>query len=462
MTNKRIIRVLIVISALFLALLTYLLYFNMFEAESVSTNPYNRRQWDEERYVERGTIYDSQGIVLAETLTDNDGNTKRSYPEGKVYSHVIGYYSKVYGKSLLERQFDGELMGKGDIGLFQGDKKRGFDLNLTINNSLQKYAYTRMRSRRGALVAMDPKTGAILAMISLPDFDPNADTLEKNWGDIVEDESSPLLTRTVQGLYPPGSTYKVVTLAAAYENGMAGKIFDDVGEFKVGDVTVENYNGKKYGEISLEKAFSVSSNQVFCNIGFELGSEAVLSIAKRFGIEKETEFDLNVEKSRIEYKRMNDTDGALVSIGQGQLLTTPMEMAIICSAIANGGNLVKPYLVSSVTKNNTVISQTKAKVEGRAISPECASYIGEQMVKVVSEGTGTAARIGGVTVAGKTGTAENEKEKDHSWFIGYAPVEDPQIAVAVIFENDGKSGGVTAAPVAANVINKYLNLIKQK
>ena len=169
-----------------------------------------------------------------------------------------------------------------------------------------------------------------------------------------------------------------------------------------------------------------------------------------------------MEKSRIEYKRMNDTDGALVSIGQGQLLTTPMEMAIICSAIANGGNLVKPYLVSSVTKNNTVISQTKAKVEGRAISPECASYIGEQMVKVVSEGTGTAARIGGVTVAGKTGTAENEKEKDHSWFIGYAPVEDPQIAVAVIFENDGKSGGVTAAPVAANVINKYLNLIKQK
>lgn len=461
MTNKKIIRVLIVISALFLALLSYLLYFNMFEAESVATNPYNRRQWDDERYVTRGTIYDADGLVLAETTTDSEGNVRRKYTQGRLYSHVIGYYSKVYGKSLLEREYDGELLGKGDLDLFQGDKKKGFDLNLTISNAVQKHAYNQMRGRRGALVALDPKTGAVLAMISLPDFDPNAAALESAWGNIVEDENSPLISRAIQGLYPPGSTYKTVTLAAAYENGMQGKMFEDVGEFKVGDVTVENYNGKKYGEITLEKAFSVSSNQVFCNVGYELGSDRVLEIAERFGIGKNTGFELSSEDSRIEYKKMTNTDGALVSIGQGQLLTTPMQMAMICSAIANGGSLLQPYIVESVTKNNTIVKSGKSKVLGRAISAECAAYVGEQMIEVVQSGTGSNARISGITVAGKTGTAENEKDRDHSWFIGYAPADDPRIAVAVILENDGQSGGATAAPIAGSVMRKYLSIINR-
>ncbi len=458
MTNKKIIRVLIVVSALFLGLLTHLLYFNMFEAESVATNPYNRRQWDDERYVTRGSIYDSNGVVLAETTTDSEGNTVREYPQGRLYSHVIGYYSQVYGKSLLERRYDAELLGKGDIGIFQGDKKRGFDLNLTINNAVQKYAYSQMRGRRGALVALNPKTGAVLAMVSLPDFDPQASALEKQWGDIVEDENSPLIPRTVQGLYPPGSTYKTVTLAAAFENGMQEKLFDDVGEFKAGDVTVENYNGKKYGEISLERAFAVSSNQVFCNVGFDLGSEKVLNAAKRFGIGDEVESDLDIAKSRIEYKKMTDIDGALVSIGQGQLLCTPTQMAMICSAIANDGKLMRPFLVDSVTKGNSVVQRTSPKILGQAINEECAEYVGLQMVQAVENGTGGNARISGVAVAGKTGTAENEKEKDHSWFIGYAPYEDPQIAIAVILENDGTSGGTAAAPIAGNVIRKYLSL----
>lgn len=460
MTNKKIIRVLIVISALFLSLLTYLLYFNMFQAESVATNPYNRRQWDEERYITRGTIYDSEGLVLAETVEDDDGNAKRMYSQGRIYSHVIGYCSQIYGKSLLERSFDSELLGKGDLSLFQGDKKQGFDLNLTVNNNVQKYAYNQMRGKRGALVAINPKTGAILAMVSLPDFDPNANVLEASWGDLVEDENSPFITRAVQGLYPPGSTYKIVTLAAAYENGMKEKLFDDVGKFEVGDVTVENYNGKAYGEISLERAFSVSSNQVFCSVGYDLGSEAVLEVAQRFGVDKDFEFDVDIAKSRIEYKKMTDTDGALVSIGQGQLLTTPIHMAMICAAVANDGNMLRPYLVESITKNNTVIQNARTKSLGTVISKECADYVAEQMVKVVESGTGTRARISGVSVAGKTGTAENEHDKDHSWFVGYAPADDPQIAIAVILENDGRSGGDAAAPIAGNVMNKYLSVME--
>ncbi len=460
MTNKKIIRVLIAISALFLALLSYLLYFNMFQAEAVATNPYNRRQWDDERYITRGSIFDSEGIVLAETIEDKSGKVSRNYPQGRLYSHVIGYCSQVYGKSLLERSFDSQLLGKGDFDIFQGDKKRGFDINLTINNSIQKYAYNQMQGRRGALVALNPKTGAVLAMVSLPDFDPNSASLEKKWGDIVEDENSPFISRAIQGLYPPGSTYKTVTLAAAYENGMQGKIFDDIGKFETGNVTVENYNGKKYGEISLEKAFKVSSNQVFCDIGFEIGSEKIDEISTRFGVDKELEFDLDIAKSRIEYKKMSDTDAALVSIGQGQLLMTPMHMAMICSTIANGGNMMKPYIVDSITKNNTVLQNARKKNLGNIISAECAEYIKTQMIEVVKSGTGTRAGVRGVTVAGKTGTAENENDKDHSWFIGFAPAENPEIAVAVIFENDGRSGGDTAAPVAANVISKYLSLKK--
>ncbi len=460
MTNKKIIRVLIVISALFLALLSYLMYFNMFQAENVATNPYNRRQWDEERYVTRGTIYDANGLALAETVEDEDGNAIRRYSQGNLYSHVIGYCSQVYGKSLLERNFDRELLGKGDLDLFMGDKRRGFDLNLTIQNSLQEFAYKKMNGRRGALVALEPATGKVLAMVSLPDFDPNSASLEKNWTDIVENENSPLVSRCIQGLYPPGSTYKIVTLAGAYEKGLKGKTFEDVGKFEVGNVTVENYNGKKYGNITLERGFAVSSNQIFCSIGYDMGAELVAETAHRFGIGEEIDFDLEVASGRIEYKKMTDTDGALVSIGQGQLLTTPLHMAMICSAVANNGNMMRPYIVDSITKNNAVVKSASPKLMGQAVSAECAEYVAQQMVEVVKNGTGTKAQIRGVTVAGKTGTAENESEKDHAWFVGYAPAENPQIAVAVILENSGKSGGDIAAPIAGSVMEKYLNMTR--
>lgn len=453
--NKKIIRVLIVISALFLSLLTYLLYFNMFQADKVSTNPYNRRQWDEERYVTRGKIYDKNGLLLAETVGDDD-NIRRVYSQGRLYSHVIGYCSQVYGKSLLEREYDRELLGKDDLDIFKGDKKKGFDLNLTIDNTIQAYAYEQLRGKRGALVAMNPKTGEIIAMVSLPDFDPDAATLESKWNSIVEEESAPLISRAVQGLYPPGSTYKVVTVAAAYENGMKDHIFEDTGAFVAGDLKVENYNNKKHGEISLGRAFEVSSNQVFCTIGYELGSDKISEISNRFGVNSQLDFDMPAKDSRIEYKQMTKEDSALVSIGQGQILTTPLHMAMISSAVANDGQMVKPYVVDSVTKNDITLSKTATKVIGQPISADCAEFIQQLMVGAVQSGTGTRAQIRGITVAGKTGTAENESEKDHAWFVGYAPAEDPQIAIAVVLENDGTSGGDAAAPIAGNVMKKYL------
>lgn len=455
--NRKIIHVLVLVSFMFLALVSYLLYFNMFEAGKVVNNPYNQRQWEDERYVKRGSIYDCDGELLAETVADGDKRTRR-YPKGHLYSHVIGYYSRVYGKTQLEMQYEKELMGHGDITLSFNELRSGYDLNLTIDNDLQSYAYDKLNGRRGAVVALEPSTGKVLAMVSVPDFDPSAESLEQNWKYIVEREDSPLLARATGGLYPPGSTYKIATTAAAYNGGYTQKTFNDTGTFKAGGIKVENYGGESYGEIGLKKAFEVSSNFAFCTLGYELGAENVKNTAESFGVNKDITTDIPVAKSRIEYKKMTGEDAALVSIGQGQLLMTPLHVAMMGAAVANHGVMMKPYLVGSVTTSSGMTLSTTKPVEMyQAISPDCAAYLNELMVGTVKEGTGKNAAISGITVAGKTGTAENETSKDHAWFVGYAPAENPKIAVAVLLEYDGGSGGKSAAPIARDVIKKYLS-----
>ena len=454
--NKKIIRVLVVVALMFLSLVTYLLYFNMFSAEKVASNPYNKRQWEDERYVIRGSIYDCNGEVLAKTEVNGDERT-RVYPYGHLYSHVIGYYSKVYGKSQLEMKYDKELLGHGDISINFNELRSGYDLHLTIDNDLQSYAYDQLNGRNGAVVALEPSTGKILAMVSYPDFNPSASALEQNWNSIVERKDSPLLARATNGLYPPGSTYKIATTVAAYNAGYATHTFEDNGSFKLDDFKVENYGGKSYGNIDLKTAFEVSSNAVFCSLGYELGSENILSNAEAFGINKDINTDIPVAKSKIEYKKMSNADAALVSIGQGQLLMTPLHVAMMGASVANNGSMMKPYLVDSITTSSGMtIGTAKQESLYMPMSSMCAGYLNELMTGVVKEGTGKGAAISGITVAGKTGTAENETDKDHAWFVGYAPAENPQIAVAVLLEYDGGAGGTNAAPIARNIIRRYL------
>lgn len=453
-TNKSIIRVLIAISLLFLALVTYLLWFNMFRAKDVYTNSYNKRQWESEQQVQRGEIYSQDGVLLAETEIDGDARI-RKYPKGRLYSHIIGYCSQVYGKTQLEMSHDDDLIGKGTISLTLNEIKHGNNLNLTINDELQEYAYEQLDGRDGAIVAMEPTTGQILAMVSLPDFNP--ETIEKDWPSMMEDENSPFLARATQGLYPPGSTYKIVTAAGVYDNGMTTETFDDEGLFKKDDVTVYNYNKESFGKLDIKTAFEVSSNYVFCTLGYEMGADAVKAEAEKFGVNKSFDFDIPVSQSQIQYKKMTDLDGALVSIGQGGLVMTPLHVAMMASAVANNGKMMKPYLVETVTtENGTVIGQTKPSVLYDSIGTACADYIEDMMIGVVEDGTGTGAQISGITVAGKTGTAENETDKDHAWFVGYAPVENPTICVAVVLENAATSGGKSAVPIAKNIIRKFL------
>ena len=455
-TNKRIIRVLVIVSLMFLYLVTYLLYFNMFRAEEISSNTYNKRQWEDEKFVKRGSIYDRDGEVLAETIVDGD-NRIRKYPKGKLYSHIIGYYSKVYGKSLLEMSYDRELLGHGDINISFNELRSGYDLNLTIDHTLQSYAYDQLAGRDGAVVAIEPSTGKILAMVSYPDFDPSTESLEENWKYIVEREDSPLLARATGGLYAPGSTYKIVTAATAYSAGYSGRTFTDDGVFEVDDLEVENYGGEVLGDLTLKTAFEKSSNDVFCTLGYELGAENVKNAAESFGINKDIPSDIPMAKSRIEYKKMTNSDAALVSIGQGQLLMTPLHVAMMGATVANDGKMMKPYLVNSITTASGIsLGETKPEMIYQPLSTMAADYLDELMIGVVKNGTGRSAQISGITVAGKTGTAENETDKDHAWFVGYAPAENPKIAVAVILEYDGNTGGKNAAPIARNIMSKYL------
>ena len=223
------------------------------------------------------------------------------------------------------------------------------------------------------------------------------------------------------------------------------------------NLKVENYGGEVFGEMSLKTAFEQSSNDVFCTLGYELGAENVKNAAENFGVNKDIPFDLPAEKSRIEYKKMTNADAALVSIGQGQLLMTPLHVAMMGATIANDGKMMKPYLVGSITTaSGLTLSETKPELLYQPISSLAADYLNELMVGVVQNGTGRSAKISGITVAGKTGTAENETNKDHAWFVGYAPAENPQIAVAVVLEYDGGAGGKNAAPIARNIISKYL------
>lgn len=453
-TNKRIIKVLVAISLLFLALISYLLWFNMFRADDVYTNSYNKRQWESEQQVKRGNIYSQEWTLLAETEVDGDARI-RKYPRGNLYSHIIGYCSQVYGKTQLEMSYDAELLGKGNLSITLNDIKLGNNLHLTIIDELQEYAYNQLDGRNGSIVAVEPTTGQILAMVSLPDFNPSK--IEQNWSEMMADENSPFLARATQGLYPPGSTYKIVTAAGVYDNGMTTEVFEDEGVFKKGDVTVYNYNKEAHGSIDVKTAFEVSSNYAFCTLGYEMGAENVKYEAEKFGINKSFDFDIPTSQSQIQYKKMTDLDGALVSIGQGGLVMTPLHVAMMASAVANNGKMMNPYLVEMVTTDNgTVIGQTRPTVYLDAIGPTCAAYVGDMMIDSVNNGTGKAAQVSGITVAGKTGTAETESGADHAWFVGYAPAENPTICVAVIIENDGNSGGKTAAPIAGNIIRKFL------
>ncbi len=450
--------------SLLVMLIAYVTYLQVIESNTLAYNPLNRRSVEASKRVERGKITDIHGKVLAQSTLAVTKEYKREYPYDVLFAHVVGYDSAKYGKAGIESVYDGYLSGQtnpekrlGAIGqLFKGGA--GNTVILTIDSRIQQAAYQALGSNRGAIVAINPKTGAIIAMVSRPSFDPN--NLENNWSEISQSGSSPLLNRASQGLYPPGSIIKVLTAEAALAEQVAtsNRQFTCTGALQIApDYTLPEANHTAHGKINLKQALAVSCNVTFGQLALDLGRSKMAKQYERYGFTKPINSDIQESAPKLpEFSRLSDGDLAQIGIGQGSLLVTPLRMAMLASTFANKGTIMKPYLVQRITApDGELINETSPEKWLSPVSVTLAEQVGSMMVGVVNEGTGTAAAVRGVQVAGKTGTAENPHGAPHAWFIGYAPAENPQIAIVVIVENAGSGGGI-AAPIARQIFVQAL------
>ncbi|HOV78510.1 MAG TPA: penicillin-binding transpeptidase domain-containing protein [Bacillota bacterium] len=442
---------------LFLVLTVYLAYLQVWKGPALAANSYNRRFQEQEARIRRGTIYDIKGAVLARTEF-SDGKGRRIYPEGTRTAHIVGYVSERYGRSGLESFCDPYLLGmegpdrvRNRINNLLGREQAGGDVVLTIDSDLQGMAVELLGGRRGAAVLLDPRTGAVRAIVSSPGFNPNY--LEETWPRLVNDESAPLMNRAAQGAYPPGSTFKIVTAAGALAGnpGVADMTFDCAGYivadgYKLDDVAA-------HGKVDLRKALAVSCNSAFAQLGLNLGAEGFYRAVKAFGIREPADLGIPVRAGTLAPPgEMTQSELASSAIGQGQILVSPLQMALVAGAIANKGKIMKPYLVESVRDScGGTIHKAASHVWLDAAAPDIAEIIKEGMVDAVRSGTAGAASVAGVQIAGKTGSAQNPQGMAHAWFIGFAPADSPRLAAAVILENAG-SGGAVAAPVAGRLL----------
>lgn len=458
-------RLFLVFALLFVALIAQLTYVQVWAAPDYNVHPANTLAIEEQMKVERGVIISADGEELAVTYEEG-GYFWREYPQGDLLSPWLGYNSLQYGRAGLERVYNEELSGQsGILGVLSywdtilGRQHRGADLKLTIDLEVQRVAAQALGERKGAVVALDPRTGAVLAMVSYPRYDPN--DLESLWSDLNTDEDRPLLNRATQGLYPPGSVFKTVVAAAALETGAVTPetTFDDTGSVILGGFEINNYGDEVYGEHDFTDAFAGSINTTFAKVGVDLGPDVLASFASTFGFGQDSPWPLAESASR--FPTVDDMDTAHVaqaSFGQGEVLATPLQIALVVSAIANEGTIMKPYVVDQVLGyTNNVLRTTDPEEWISPLSAQTASTLRDLMAEVVTRGTGTGAALAGVQVAGKTGTAEVAENESHAWFAGFAPAEQPEVVVAVLVENAGTGGGV-AAPIVARVIAAALGL----
>lgn len=451
---------------LFVGLAVYFGYFLAVKSENVINNSYNSRLDSFANRVVRGEIRSSDGRVLANTEVDAEGNETRVYPYDSLFAHVVGYSSN--GKTGLEALANFYLLtshvnfAQQVVNQLSHFKNQGDNVVTTLDVDLQKAAYEALGKRNGAVVVMEPDTGKILAMVSKPDYNPN--TLSADWNNLVAEEntSGQLLNRATQGLYPPGSTFKMVTaLEYMRENPSNYKdyVFDCNGYYKNGDYTIKCYHENAHGHQNLEQAFANSCNGAFASLGLKLDLNSLKHTADQLLFNSDLPLSVACNKSSYTMEGGADTWQILqTSIGQGQTQITPIHNAMITAAVANGGTLMNPYLIDHVENTGgDVIKKFMPKSYGNLMTAEESANLTELMRAVVTEGTGSALKSDAYTVAGKTGSAEFDKEKEtHAWFVGFAPADQPRLVVSVIVE-EGGSGGQTAAPIARAIFDLYFS-----
>jgi peptidoglycan glycosyltransferase len=452
-------------------------------ADTYRLDPRNARFNLAQSGKERGIIVSVDGVVLARSDPDpaTTGAFVRVYPEGASFAHVVGYSSLLFGDQAIERAYSSDLRSRRDLTISDllsvvlGQDLRPLNLQLTIDAGLQRTAFQALGGQPGAVVAIRPGTGEILAMVSVPAYDPNlllGTEAAKQWQALLDDPSRPLSDRATRELYPPGSTFKTVVAAAAIENGIAFPETElaDPAEFPLpgSTATITNAGGGPCNNgtsTTLLQAFVRSCNTTFARLAIDVGAERLGEVAQLLGFNTEIRFPWEPAESTFLTADLASDPAALgqSGIGERDVRATPLQLALVSAAIANQGQVMSPYLVGRIfDAEGTEVEVTEPNPLSQALSPDTSALMAQMMERVVTEGTGRLAAVPGVRVAGKTGTATGVDGRPHAWFIGFAPVDQPTIAVAVFVEAGGDagetaSGGAVAAPIAADVLDYWLN-----
>ncbi len=476
-------RLAVVMFSGFFLLLVAVTWFQVIHADALKTDPLNPRQALSERGKERGLIVTIDGQIVAESAEAPQSRSfVRVYPGGAAYAHVVGYNSFAVGDANLEAAYAPQLRSKRDltisdlISVILGRDLRPESLEITIDSALQQAAYEALAGQKGAVVALDPTTGAVLASVSVPSFNPESlqtSTAAETWDQLLADPDNPLSDRATREIYAPGSTFKVVVTATALDTGLAGPgtEFPDPEQFPLpgSSSTISNFNGRVCDDgvaVTLLRAFVRSCNTVFADLSVRLGADEIGLTAEAMGFNRDIPYPWKIPQAVFPTETLASDDAALAQsgIGERDVRATPLHMAMVAASVANGGITPAPHLVNRIfDADGQTLSSTEPVSLGRAMAPATASVLAQMMERVVTEGTGRLAAVPGVRVAGKTGTSQGSDGLPTAWFIGFAPVDHPTIAIAVFIEGGGNlgesaTGGSVAAPIASQLIGLWLTI----
>lgn len=470
---NRLTRTVFLFTALFAVLIGNITYIQVIKASEYQDMPSNNHTINKARFIKRGSIITADGLTLAESIQQVDGTYARSYPNGNLAAHVVGYYSQQYGTMGIENTQNDTLTGSKDYSSWQnalnslaGISEPGNSVQLTIDSRIQRAAEQALAGRVGAIVALDPRSGAVLAWASAPTFDNTNIQAAIEAANASGGTDTSMYDRATLALYTPGSTFKVLTLASALENGLAtlDTTYDSPGRMEIGGADVVSIGERGHGKISLAKAFALSSNTVFGQVADGLGAEKLVATARAFGYGQQLGLDFTTAASVMPNpEEMTEWElawaGAGQPVGQGHTpgpQATVMQNALMAATIANNGIAMNPYVVSQIlAPDGTVLKTTRGHSLGQAVGSGTAEQVKQAMLDVVQNGTGSAAAIAGVKVAGKTGTAETNNANANSTFVGFAPYDTPTVAIAVVIEQNAK-GEESAAAVGGQVLRAAL------
>jgi penicillin-binding protein A len=428
----------------------------------IETHPGDPRH--SQSIADRGTLYDASGRPLAQSKGE-----RRVYPLGQALAQLVGYSSPIYGDSGLEAGLDSIVsaqegtspsMFEPFFGNPTGPRtKAGGDAVLTLRADIASVVDKALpQGVRGCAIVMDPRTGAVLAIVNRPTFDPNR--LEKDWKNLRDRADAPLLDRGIAGLYPPGSTFKIMTVSAALDSGAVtpDDTFTDPGFVEINGYRIHDNENESTGTQTVTGAFALSSNVDFAQIAIKVGPDDFYAYLRRFGVGEPTDFIVPVERDEVPPEnQISASELAQMAFGQGSLAVTPLRMALITATIANSGIMMRPQLIKQIRVPGKPPMTIPPATGAQVVSAETANEVRTMMEAVVRYGTGTAAGIRRVTVAGKTGTATHPGGPPDAWFVCFAPAESPRLVVAVVIEDAGY-GGVVSAPIARDILEGTLPL----